>query len=383
MGLYFSTEEFKKREARLIEKMTIDKLDAVVLFSQESLYWLTGFDTFGFCFFQCLIVKANGEKVLLTRLPDLRQAQETSTIKNIVIWRDRENANPAFDLRNLLNDMELLGCRIGLEYRSYGLDGASCRLVDEQLTSFAKIVDISGLIDHLRLIKSQEEITYIKKAAQLSDDALDAALPKIQAGSDEGDILAAMISANFIGGGDFPANDYIIGSGKDALLCRSKTGRRKLDDNDQLTLEWAGAYRHYHAPMLRTILIGTPTPRHHQLYDAAFEAILAIQTAMKPGAIFSGIFDTFTAVMEKHDLTRHRLSSCGYSIGARFAPTWMEMEHFEAESPFEIAPDMTLFAHAMLFDSDSGTAMTLGASYLIDEEGAKPLSRHTLNPILR
>lgn len=381
MSLFFSDEEYKQREARLSEKMTKDKLDAVLLFSQESMHWLTGYDTFGFCFFQCLIVKADGEKTLLTRLPDLRQAQETSTIKNIVIWRDRENANPAFDLRNLLSDMELLGCRIGIEYRSYGLDGTNCRLLDEQLTSFAKIIDISGLIDELRLIKSHEEIVYIKKAAALSDTMLDAALSKIHAGANEGDIVAAMASANFAGGGDFPANDYIIGSGKNALLCRSKTGRRILDKNDQLTLEWAGSYRHYHAPMLRTAIIGTPTPRHLQLYDTALEAIKTIEGAMKPGVVFSQIFDKFIAVMEAHGMTRHRLNACGYSIGARFAPTWMEMEHFEAESPFIIAPDMTLFAHAMLFDSDSQTAMTLGGSYLINDKGAKPLSRHSLDLI--
>ena len=57
----------------------------MLLFAQESMYWLTGYDTFGFCFFQCLVVKADGSMVLLTRSADLRQARHTSIIENIVV----------------------------------------------------------------------------------------------------------------------------------------------------------------------------------------------------------------------------------------------------------------------------------------------------------
>ena len=84
-------------------------------------------------------------------------------------------------------------------------------------------------MSRLRLFKSPAEITKAEKAAALADDALDAALPLIKQGGDEGAILAAMQGAIFAGGGDYPANEFIIGSGADALLCRYKAGRRKLD----------------------------------------------------------------------------------------------------------------------------------------------------------
>ena len=101
MALHFAREEFDARLAQLRAAMATQKLDAVLLFAQESMYWLTGYDTFGFCFFQSLIVKADGSMTLLTRSADLRQAKHTSTIDNIVVWTDRDNANPALDLRNL------------------------------------------------------------------------------------------------------------------------------------------------------------------------------------------------------------------------------------------------------------------------------------------
>ena len=87
MAIHFSTQEFDNRKKKVLESMQKEKLDALLMFRQESMYWLTGYDTFGFVYFQCLILKANGDLVLLTRAPDLRQAQNTSIIylKNYLI----------------------------------------------------------------------------------------------------------------------------------------------------------------------------------------------------------------------------------------------------------------------------------------------------------
>ncbi len=116
MALHFARSEFAARLARLLAKMQEEKLDAMLLFAQESMFWLTGYDTFGYCFFQTLVVKADGTMVLLTRSADLRQAQLTSVISDIRIWVDRVNADPTLDLKELLVELDLLGARIGVEY---------------------------------------------------------------------------------------------------------------------------------------------------------------------------------------------------------------------------------------------------------------------------
>ncbi|WP_311032263.1 M24 family metallopeptidase [Mesorhizobium koreense] len=383
MALHFDRAEFDARRDRLMIDMAEKKLDAILLFAQESMYWLTGYDTFGFCFFQCLIVQADGSMTLLTRSADLRQARHTSIIENIVVWTDRVDANPAVELRNLLNDLDLLGGRIGVEYDTHGLTAYNGKRVDEQLQTFGQIIDASGIIGHLRLFKSPAEIAKAEKAAALADDALDAALPLIKQGGDEAAILAAMQGTIFAGGGDYPANEFIIGSGADALLCRYKAGRRKLNKNDQLTLEWAGVFHHYHAAMMRTILIGKVSKRHQELFDAARETLLAVEKAMTPGNTFGDVFDAHARVMEAHGLTKHRLNACGYSLGARFTPSWMDMPMFYAGNPEPIAPDMTLFAHMIIMDSETETAMTLGRTYLTTEDAPKPLSRHGLDLIVR
>ncbi|MDX8481405.1 Xaa-Pro peptidase family protein [Mesorhizobium sp. VK24D] len=383
MALHFERSEFDARRDRLLIEMAEKKLDAVLLFAQESMYWLTGYDTFGFCFFQCLVVKADGSMVLLTRSADLRQARHTSTIDNIVLWTDRDGANPAIDLRNLLNDLDLLGARIGVEYDTHGLTAYNGRRVDEQLQTFGQIADASGIVGRLRLFKSPAEIAKAEKAASLADDALDAALPLIKQGGDEALILAAMQGAIFAGGGDYPANEFIIGSGADALLCRYKAGRRKLTKNDQLTLEWAGVFHHYHAAMMRTVLTGKVSKRHQELFDAARAALLAVEKAMTPGNTFGDVFDAHARTLEAHNLTKHRLNACGYSVGARFTPSWMDMPMFYQGNPEPIAPNMTLFAHMIIMDSETETAMTLGRTYLTTESTPKPLSRHDLDLIVQ
>ena len=69
-------------------------LDGLLIFRQESMYYLTGYDTSGYSMFQGMYLGADGKFALCTRSADLRQARITSVIRDIRIWRDRQGANP-------------------------------------------------------------------------------------------------------------------------------------------------------------------------------------------------------------------------------------------------------------------------------------------------
>jgi Xaa-Pro dipeptidase len=165
-----------------------------------------------------------------------------------------------------------------------------------------------------------------------------AALAQIHAGADEGDILAAQHSAIFSAGGDYPGNEFIIGSGRDALLCRYKSGRRCLDVADQITLEFAGVFRHYHAAIMRTAIVGEPRPQHIAYHRAAREALLACEAEMKPGRTAGDVFAAHARVFAEHGLSEHRLNACGYSLGAKFTPSWMDWPMFYEGNPWLIEP---------------------------------------------
>ena len=123
MGIHFTKEEFKERKSIVIQELKKQGLNALLMFRQESMYWLTGYDTFGFVFFQCLILTIKGDLILLTRAPDLRQAQNTSIINDIRIWVDKDKSNPSDDLKNILVELQLEKSNLGVEYEAYGLTG--------------------------------------------------------------------------------------------------------------------------------------------------------------------------------------------------------------------------------------------------------------------
>ena len=54
MALHFSKEEFKSRKSNILNSMKEQNIDAMLMFRQESMNWLTGYDTFGYVFFQTL-----------------------------------------------------------------------------------------------------------------------------------------------------------------------------------------------------------------------------------------------------------------------------------------------------------------------------------------
>jgi len=382
MALHFSKEEFSNRKTKVLKSMKEQNLNALLIFRQESMYWLTGYDTFGFVFFQCLILKDNGEIVLLTRAPDLRQAQNTSNIKNIKIWVDRDGSNPTDELRKILDELNLKGKNLGVEYEAYGLTGRNTLKLNKSLDNYCSVQDKSELITKLRVIKSNEEIIYVKKAAELADKALDEVWKHAKAGASESKILAEMNRVIFEGGGDYPANEFIIGSGKNALLCRYQAEKQILSNTDQLTVEWAGTYRHYHSAMFRTIPIGKPDPKHFKMYEACVEALKNCENKLKPGNKIGDVFDVHAKTFDDLGFNKSRMNACGYSLGATFSPNWMDWPMFYTGNQYIIEPGNVFFMHMILMDSENNLAMNLGETYLVNKNGNERVGKHKLDLVI-
>jgi Xaa-Pro dipeptidase len=382
MALHFSKEEFKQRKSSILASMKEQNLDAFLMFKQESMYWLTGYDTFGYVFFQTLILDSKGNIILLTRAPDLRQAQNTSNIKDIRIWIDKHQSNPTEDLKIILNELDLKGKKIGIEYEAYGMTGRNALRLNKSLDKYCEIQDQSELVSKLRVIKSNEEIIYVKKAAELADNALDEAWKYTKAGASESKILAEMQRVVLDGGGDYPANEYIIGSGHNALLCRYQSEKRTLSNIDQLSIEWAGTYKHYHSAMFRTIPIGKADPKHIKMHQACVEALINCEKKLIPGNTVGEVFDSHAKTFDSLGYKNSRMNACGYSLGSTFSPNWMDWPMLYTGNPYKIVPGNVFFMHMILMDSDSNLAMNLGETYLVTENGNERLGKQKLDLVI-
>ena len=382
MALHFSKEEFQKRKDDVLKSMNKQNLDALLMFRQESMYWLTGYDTFGYVFFQTLVLDKNGNLILLTRAPDLRQAQNTSNIEDIRIWVDKDKSNPTEDLKKILNELSLKGKKVGVEYEAYGMTGRNALRLNETLKDYCDLKDESELITKLRVIKSQEEIVYVKKAAELADNALDQAWKYCKAGVNEAKILAEMQKIVLEGGGDYPANEYIIGSGHNALLCRYQAEKRNLSNQDQLSIEWAGTYKHYHSAMFRTILLGKTDPKHIKMHEACVQALKNCESKLKPGNKIGEVFDIHAKTFDDLGFKKARMNACGYSLGSTFSPNWMDWPMIYTDNPYVIQSGNIFFMHMILMDSDNQVAMNLGETYLVTEKGNERLGKQKLDLVI-
>ena len=374
MPLHFTQQELKSRRDQAVAQLHADGLAALLIFRQESMYYLTGYDTTGYSQFQCLYLGADGHLILLTRSADLRQARLTSVIDDIRLWHDHADSNPGQDLWRILEQQGCRHQRIGIELEAYCLTARRWEYVRAALDGNCHWQDASHLVSRLRLIKSPAELTYVRQAARLADDALIAAQQTAKPGAPEQDILAAMQSAVFRGGGDYPASRFIIGSGENALMVRNFTGYRALTQNDQLQLEFAGAYRHYHACLMRTILTGDPTPQHRRMHNACAQALQACKDACRPGATFGDLFNAHAQTLDNAGYSEHKLNACGYSLGALYPPTWMDWPMIYRNNPVVIQPNMVIFMHMILLDWPNKRAMSLGDTIITTPTGNETLT---------
>ena len=382
MPIHFSPAEMLSRRDRTAGTIAATGLDALLMFKQESMYWLTGYDTFGFSSFQCMVVTADGRVSLLNRAPDRGTAAYTSNVTDVRCYVDVEGMNPAVDLRGMLDELGLAGCRVGIELDSYGLRAAHWRLLEAELDGFLTWADASTLVQELRRVKSPQELAYTRRAAVLADDAWDVAVDLAGPGASEARILADMQGAVLGGGGDYAGNEMIIGSGPGALMVRYTSGRRNLDPVDQLTLEWCGVERRYHAAMMRTLLVGAASPEHLAMHDACHEALLACEEVVRPGATLGDVFATHARILDAAGYREHRLNACGYGMGAVYAPVWTDWPMIYEGNPLAFEAGHVFFLHMILLDFGSQLAMTLGHTVVVTDTGCERLSRSDLGLVV-
>ena len=229
MALHFSRDEFDERQKRTCAQMEAEGLDGLLLFRQESMYYLTGYDTSGFTMFQGMYMTVDGQMALLTRTADRLQSRLTSVLEDIRIWYDREGANPAIDLREMMRVLGAEGKHVAVEYHAFGLTAQRGKMVDAALEGFCRTSDGSDVVRKVRMVKSAAELEYVRKSGALCDAAWDVANKMTVPGVFLGDVYGEMLNTIMRGDGDPSASRWPMGAGGrrayGALPYRQELGR--------------------------------------------------------------------------------------------------------------------------------------------------------------
>ena len=372
---HFTDAEFQRRVAGVAAVLVQRNLAGILIFRQESMYYLTGYDSTGYVSFQCMYLSCDQKISLLARAPELRSVRMTSSIEDVRIFTDDTRTDPALELRNMATELGAKGSRIGVEYNAIGLTFVRAKKLQEAFEGHAELQDASDIVDGMRLLKSQQELEYVAKAAHLAKEAFHTACHKARRGVRECELMAAMQERILAGGGDFSSGRWIVGCGPRAMLVKHFGAHHgRLAKDDQLQLEIGAAYCHYHSAWAQTLYFGKITRRHMQLYGGAVAALSAMLEECRPGSSAWRMYRAYASTIDSSVPRSKRLSAAGYSLGATYPPTWMDGLPLCEGNETVLRAGMVLFPQVFVFDDRRGITAGVGRTVVVTKSGCDILT---------
>ena len=376
----FSATEYARRLTLTRKAMQKASLDAIFVTDPSNQAWLTGYDGWSFYVHQGVIVTHEGEPMWWGRHMDMLGGRRTC-------WMDRDNIlgygdhyvqsteiHPMQDLAGVLKARGLEKAHIGVEMENYYYSAKAHAVLKNELPN-ADLADATGLVNWQRLIKSVDEIGFIRKAASISNKVMQVALERAEPGIRKNDLVADIMHAGITGvgddWGDYPAIVPLTPSGLDATAAHLTWNGEKMREGEATFFELSGCYRRYHAPLCRTIYLGTPSGEMKRAEAAQLEGVSAGLDAARAGNRTCDIANAFMAIMAKHGIKRE--GRMGYPIGLSYPPDWGERSaSIRSEDETVLQPGMVFHFMPALWMDTWGLETT--ETILIPEDGtAVPL----------
>ena len=381
---HFSREEFSQRQQKTRKHLQKLELDGLLLFKIEDMYWLTGYESDGFCIFGSMFIGTDGTLTHLARPADLGNLSYSSICEDVRISPDTEDSTRAEHIKDMLRSLGMEGKKIGIQVDTMGLTPRLFLEISEILDGWCELTVAPDFIRILRLVKSPQELNYFRKAGEVMDIVMDKVIEATYPGAFEGDIYATFYDTLFRLDADLPAHIPPLGSGDSALNLRYTTKRKNVSENDQVTLELGLAYRHYHVACMGVVLTGPEiNNRHLKMHKTSVTALDEVQTALRPGTTVGELFDIYKETLEEHGEHDAVLTVAGYTMGAMWPPTWMEEPMIFEGNPLVLEENMTFFTHMILNDRETGLSMAVGETAIVTKDAPEIITHSPREPIIK
>lgn len=398
----FTDEELEARLARVRREMEQRNLDLALVSTPENIFYLTGLDHWGYFAPHLLVIPAGGQMVLITR------AMERVTIEHQVrnaLFQGHSDSETAVDMavrhlraaptararqqaalketEDVIDALPGNSLRIGVESWSAGHSfGFGTQLRDN--IDAGEWVDITGMVDGLRLVKSPQEQAIMRAAAKASDAGTAAAIAAIHDGAKEADVAAECIAAMTRHGGTPPGFGPFIRPERRIAEEHTSWGDGTYRAGERVFLEVAGCVARYNAPQGRLIHVGSISDEDAAMADIAKNGFAAILAALRPGALARDIYDAWQAVVEEAGMAHYRRHHCGYLVGIGFPPSWTggnRVTGLRHDSDLVIMEGMTF--HAMSWFTETGRGdFFVSNTVLLGPDGAEILTRTPFGPTI-
>lgn len=375
----FAPAELATRVAAFRRLAAAQNLDVALISTPENIFYLTGLDHWGYFAPHLLIVPADGEMVLVTRA--MEKVSVEKQVRN-ALFRGHPDTETAADLAGRILG-ETKPRRIGIEAWSAGLShGFAERL---QAGVEAEWVDITGLIDGMRLVKSPAEQALMRRAAAVTDAAAAAAIAAIHDGTAERDVAAECQAAMVRAGGDPVGFGPFIRPGSRLGEEHATWGDGRYRAGEPVFLELSGCVSRYHAPLGRLVHVGGISDADAAMAETAKKAFDAVLAALKPGTTAGAVYQAWQDVADAAGLSHYRRHHCGYLVGIGFPPSWTggnKVTGLRAGSDLSIEAGMSFHILSWLMGTGRGDYFVSNAVLLTDD-GAEVLTRTPPGPLVK
>ena len=372
----FSDEELSRRLAATRQEMAARGLDLVLLSAPEHVFYLTGLDHWGYFAPHVLIVAAEGELVLVTRA--MEHVAIRNQVRNATFIGHSDSESAADVVVKHLRGASS-GKTIGLEAASAGLSYAMGQALKQGIDG-ASWVDITGMLDEMRLVKSTEEQRFMKSAAVASDAGTQAAINAIHDGAKEADVAAECLAAMTRAGGTPPGfGPFLRPSHR---MAEEHTTWGDGEHHEAVFLEIAGCVARYNAPMGRLVNIGRISDEDAEMANICGEAFDATLRALKVGARAKDVYNGWQSVVDAAGMPEYRRHHCGYLVGIGFPPAWTggpRVTGLRHDSDREMREGMTF--HLMSWFTETGRGnYFISNTVLLGADGAEVLTTTPYGP---
>lgn len=330
--LSFTKQEYETRLKKVKEKMEEKGIEVLLITNPANINYLSGYNAWSFYVHQMFVVMADHpEPVWIGRFMDAIAARKTSCLshENILAYSDdyvqNDVKHPMDYVADVLKEKKQDKKRIAVEMDNYYFTAKCFERLNTGLPN-AKFEDAKGLVNWVKIIKSDKELEFMKAAGKIMEKGMMDAINKLNVGVRKCDMAAEIYRTFTEGtpefGGDYSAIVPLMPTGVDAGACHLTWTDEKYKEGDIVIFELAGCYQRYHSPMSRTISLGEPTKKLKETVDITIEGLNKVLDFIKPGVLAEEAEAVWAENLKKYGLFKE--SRIGYSTGLNYPPDWGE-----------------------------------------------------------
>ncbi len=364
----FPYEEFTTRLHKTRTSMLARGLDVLILHSAPNIYYLCGHHSLNLWDYQCLIVPLEEQPIMVLWQFEHGRFEASGYLAELELYET--HADPIQATRNALASRGLLRGTIGIEAQSRYLVP---KLHDELRDALvgATVVNGSGLVDNVRNIKSDLEIDILLEAASITDEAIAFGFEVTSIGVTDSEIASA-VACDLIENGSQGFSVYpIVSAGYRSGIPHNSNIGYVIADGDPVFIECSPSYYWYHAPLMRTAVVGSIDSKIQKFADLEREVVFTMLDVARTGALASDVARAAESLIApiRDEVLFHEVY--GYPVGIGFPPTWAEESGFAIVTTNHRPLEAGMVFHIpMTLRVNGQFGVGLSETFIVNEQGA-------------